>query len=206
MNEFLRENWFIKRIKKYPVITFTIAFFLLGQLLVVCTAYFANEDLFLERYGLNIWLWVIGIPVIYFLQWLLVVYVASKLPREILKQKFIRHPVATIIIFVLFIINLPSRLAEYGGGGAWLETILYYAFISFLWWLLICWVSSKIFKKQRFQWQWYQKVIEKIFVYLPIIYKIILGLIVALILIFIIFILIRFIFKYSGQDLKAILS
>lgn len=201
-----KQNWFVKRIKKYQVITFTFGFLLLNQLTTVLVAYFANKDLFLERFGLNIWFWVIGIPVIYFLQWLLVVWVASKFTKETLKQKFLRHPVATIILFILFITDLPHRLAEYGGGGGWFETILYYAFVSFLWWLLICWISSKIFKKQRFQWLWYQKVIEKIFVFLPIAYKIIFGLIIAIILFFIIFFLITVVFKYSGQDLKMLFS
>ncbi len=201
-----KQNWFVKRIKKYPLITFTIGFLLLGQLVAVLASYFADKSLFLERYGLNIWFWAIGIPVIYFLQWLLVVYVASKFPREKLKQKFFRHPIATIIMFLLFVTDLPYRLAEYGGGGGWFETILFYAFLDFLWWLLVCWISSKIFKKQRFQWKWYQKTIEKIFVILPIAYKIIFGLILTVIIIFIIFLLITVVFKYSGQDLKMLFS
>jgi len=201
-----KQNWFVKRIKKYPLITFTIGFLLLGQLVAVVASYFADRSLFIERYGLNIWFWAIGIPVIYFLQWLLVVYVASKLPREKLKQKFFRHPIATIIIFILFITDLPYRLAEYGGGGGWFETILFYAFMAFLWWLLVCWISSKIFKKQRFQWRWYQKIIEKIFVFLPIAYKIIFGLILTVIIFSIIFLLITVVFKYSGQDLKMLFS
>lgn len=201
-----KQNWFVKRIKNYPVIIFTIGFLLLGHLVVVCAAYFADKNLFLERYVLNIWFWVIGITVIYFLQWLLVVYVASKFPREKLKQKFLKHPIATIILFVLFVTDLPYRLAEYGGGGGWFETILYYGFLAFLWWLLVCWISSKIFKKQRSQWHWYQKAIEKIFVFLPIAYKIVFGLILAIIIFFIIFYLITVIFKYSGQDLKMLSS
>jgi hypothetical protein len=199
-----KQNWFVKRIKKYPVITFTIGFLLLGQLTAVYASYFADKNLFMERYGLNIWFWAIGIPVIYFLQWLLVVYVASKFPREKLKQKFLKHPIATIVLFVLFITDLPYRLAEYGGGGGWFETILYYAFLAFLWWLLVCWISNKIFKKQRFQWRWYQKTIEKIFVFLPIAYKVVFGLILAIIIFFIIFYLITVVFKYSGQDLEML--
>ena len=108
-----KQNWFIKMIKKYPLITFTIGFLLLGQLVAVVASYFADKSLFIERYGLNIWFWAIGIPVIYFLQWLLVVWVASKFTKEILKQKFLRHPIATIILFVLYITDLPYRLSEY---------------------------------------------------------------------------------------------
>lgn len=202
-----KQNWFVKRIKKYQVITFTFGFLLFNQLTMVLVAYFADKDLFLEKFGLNIWFWAIGIPVIYFLQWLLVVWVASKFTQETLKQKFLRHPLATIILFILYVTDLPYRLSEYGGGiVAIFETIVYYAFVSFLWWLLICWISSKIFKKQRFQWRWYSKTIEKIFVLMPIAYKIILGLIVALVLFFVLFILITVVFKYSGQDLKMLFS
>lgn len=202
-----KQNWFVKRIKKYQVITFTFGFLLLNQLTMILMAYFADNDAFLERFDLNIWFWAIGIPVIYFLLWLLVVWVASKFTKETLKQKFLRHPIATIILFILYVTDLPYRLSEYGGGiVAIFETIVYYAFVSFLWWLLMCWISSKIFKKQRFQWRWYKKIIEKIFVFIPIAYKIILGLIVALILFFVIFILITVVFKYSGQDLKTLFS
>jgi hypothetical protein len=201
-----KENWFVKRIKKYQVITFTFGFLLLYQLTTFLIGYFADKDLFLERFGLNIWFWAIGIPVIYFLQWLLVVWVASKFTKETLKQKFFRHPIATIVLFILYITDLPYISAEYSGGGIVIifETIVYYAFVSFLWWLLICWISSKIFKRQRFQWNWYKKTIEKIFVLMPIAYKITLGLIVALVLFFVIFILITVVFKYSGQDLKKL--
>jgi len=201
-----KENWFVKRIKEYQVITFTFGFLLFYQLTTILIAYFADKSLFLEKFGLNIWFWAIGIPVIYFLQWLLVVWIASKFSKEKLKQKFLRHPIATIILFILYVTNLPYRLAQYSGGGivTIFETIVYYALVSFLWWLLFCWISSKIFRKQRLQWGWYQKVIENIFVLMPIAYKIILGLIVAFILFFAIFLLITVVFKYSGQDLKRL--
>lgn len=201
-----KQNWIFKRIKKYPVIAFTIGFLILGQLVAAFASYFADSNLFLERYALNIWFWAIGVLIIYFLQWLLVVYVASKFPREKLKQKFLKHPIATIVLFVLFITDLPYRLAEYDGGGGWFETILYYAFLTFLWWLLVCWISSKIVNKQRFQWRWYQKTIEIFFVFLPIAYKIVFGLILAVIILFIIFYLITVVFKYSGQDLEMLFS
>ncbi|MFA6547689.1 MAG: hypothetical protein WCT11_01945 [Candidatus Magasanikbacteria bacterium] len=202
-----KQNWLLKRVKKYQVITFTFGFLLLNQLTMIFVSYFADKNLFVKNFALNIWFWAIGIPIIYFLQWLLVIWVASKFSKETLKQKFSRHPIATIILFILYVTNLPYRLSEYGGGiVAIFETIIYYAFVSFLWWLLICWISSKIFKKQRFDWSWYKKIIEKIFVLMPIIYKIILGLIVALALFFVLFILITVVFKYSGQDLKMLFS
>jgi len=137
-----------------------------------------------------------------------VVWVASRFTKETLKEKFIRHPIATIILFILYVTDLPYRLSRYSAGGivAIFETIVYYAFVSFLWWLLVCWISSKILKKHRFQWLWYRKSIEMVFVIMPSAYKFILGLIVALILFFVIFILITVVFKYSGQDLKMLFS
>ncbi|MDP3297128.1 MAG: hypothetical protein Q8N09_05980 [Thermodesulfovibrionia bacterium] len=202
-----KENWFIKNIKKYQVITFTFGFLLLYRFSTFLIGYFADKNLFLERFGLNIWFWAIGIPIIYFLQWLLVVCVASKLSKDKLQQKFLRHPIATIILFILYVTDLPYRLAEYGGNITNIfETIVYYAFVSFLWWLLVCWISTKIFKKQRFQWRWYKKIMEKFFVVMPIAYKVILGLIIAFLLFFIIFLLLTIVFKYSGQDLKMLFS
>lgn len=208
INNSQKENWFVESIKKYQVITFTFGFLLLYQLTTILIGYFADKNLFIEKFGLNIWFWAIGIPIIYFFQWLLVVWIASKFPKEKLKQKFLKHPIATIILFILYVTDLPYRLAEYSGGGivSIFETIVYYAFVSFLWWLLICWISSKIFKKQKLQWRWYKKTIEKIFVFMPIAYKIILGLIIAFVLFFVIFILLTVVFKYSGQDLKILFS
>jgi hypothetical protein len=190
------------------VITFTVGFLFFYQLATILIAYFADKDLFLLKFYLNIWFWAIGIPVIYFLQWLLVIWIASKFQREKLKQIFLKHPIATVILCILYITDLPYRLIEYSGGGIVVifETIVYYAFVSFLWWLLVCWISSKIFRKQRFQWRWYQKLIEIFFVFMPVAYKIILSLIVAFILFFVIFILITVVFKYSGQDLKMLFS
>ena len=206
-SEELKESWVIRRIKKYQVITFTFGFLLLNQFTMIMVTYFSDKDLFIERFGLNIWFWAIGIPIVYFIQWLLVVWVTSKFTQETLKQKFSRHPVATITLFILYVTDLPYRLSEYRSGiVAVFETIVYYAFVSFLWWLLICWISSKIFKNQYFQWNWYKKIIEKVFVFMPIAYKIILGLIVAFVLFFVLFILVTVVFKYSGQDLKMLFS
>ncbi|MHB8790211.1 MAG: hypothetical protein ACYDBT_10060 [Desulfobulbaceae bacterium] len=202
------KNWFTKRIKKYQVITFTIGFLFFHRFATILIAYFADKESFIENFGLNIWFWSIGIPAIYFLQWLLVTLIASKFNREKLKQNCLRHPIVTILLFIPYIIDLPYRFSEYSSNGIIyiFEIIVYYAFITFLWWLLFCWVSSKIFKKQRFEWLWYRKTIDIVFAIMPIAYKFILGLIVALILFFIIFVLITFVFKYSGQDFKTLFS
>lgn len=203
-----KQNWFVKRIKKYQVITFTFVFLLLYQLIPYLIVYFSDKEDFLERFSMNIWFWAIFIPIIYILQWLFVVWVASKFTKESLKQKFLRHPIATIFLFILYVTNLPYRLAEYSSSGivTIFETIAYYTFVSFLWWLFICWISSKLFKKQRLKWKWYEKIIEKFFVFMPIAYNLTLGLIVALILSFILFILLTVVFKYSGQDLTILFN
>jgi len=202
------KKFFVKRVKKYQIITFTFGFLLLNQEIVFWANYLTGKDLFLEKLSLNILFAAIVLPLIYFLQWLLVVWVASKFPREKLKEKFLKHPVATIILFVLYITDLPYRLSEYWGGNiaSIFEVIVYYAFISFLWWLLVCWISDKIFKKQRFQWNWYKKIVDKVFVIIPPLYKFILGLLVALFIFIILFLLITLVFHYSGSDLKNLFN
>lgn len=198
-------NWFIGKIKSYPIVIFTLSFLLLYRLFTILLGYFSDKKLFLESLGLNIWFWTISHTIIYFLQWLLVVWVASKLPKEKLKQKFLKHPIVTIILFILYITGLPYRLAEYGDGSINIfEIILFYTFVSFFWWLFGCWISSRIFKKQRFQWNWYQKIIENLFIGIPIVYKFILGVIIAIFIFRILFTLLTVVFKYSGQDLKIL--
>jgi len=123
-------------------------------------------------------------------------------------DNFFRHPNATIIFAFLYVTDLPYRLSESDlGGGLFkminaFEIIIYYAFLSFLWWLLICWISEKIWKKQRFMWEWYKKVVDKIFVFLPPLYKFILGLMVALLIFLLLFVLMAGVFNYSGEDLQ----
>jgi len=203
-----KDNFFIARIKKYQVITFTFGFLLLNQEIVFWANYLTGKDVFLGKPSLNILFAVIGIPLIYFLQWLIVVWVASKFTRERLKEKFLRHPIATIVLFILFITDLPYRLSGYWGGNlaSIFEVIVYYAFISFLWWLLVCWISEKIWKKQRFQWNWYKKIVDKTFIILPPLYKFVLGLIVALLLFLLLFLLITKVFHYTGSDIMKLFN
>lgn len=176
-------------------------------------SYFVGgEKAFLKADNLSIWFFIIAILAVYFIQWLIVTWVASKFTVQTLKEKFYLHPVATIIFSFLYLIDLPRRLLKSGFGGGLLklinafEIIIYYAFISFLWWLLICWVSEKVWKKQRTQWSWYKKIIDKIFIFIPIIFKFILGLIAALLIFLILFFLIVWVFHYSGADLKNLFN
>lgn len=203
-----KENFFVARLKKYQVISFTFGFLAINQIIVFWATYLTGREKLFESTGLSILFMLVGIPILYFLQWLLVVYVASKFSKEKLKEKFLRHPIATIILFVLFIIGLPYRLSEYWGGNpaSIFETIVYYAFISFLWWLLVCWIGEKIFKKQKFQLSWYKKVINKVFVIIPPLYKFILGLLIALFIFIILFVLITLVFHYQGSDLKNLFN
>jgi len=140
---------------------------------------------------------------------LIVVWVASKLPSQKLNEMFHEHPIPTILFFALYVTDLPYRLSTSNlGTGIWkltnaFEIIAYYAFVSFLWWLLICWISGKILKNRRFQWNWYKVVIDKMFVIIPVLYKIILGIIVASFIFLALFSFISLFLGYSGQDLKS---
>jgi len=204
--KWIKKNW--NRIKKFQVITLTFGLLLINQIIIVYRAYLTGENIFFAKTSLDILFIIIFLPLIYFLQWLLVVWIASKFPRKNLREKFLRHPIATIVLFVLYINDLPYRLSEYWGGNlvSVFEVIVYYAIVSFLWWLLVCWISKFFFKKQRFQWIWYKKIIDKVFIIIPYIYKFILGLMVASFIFWILFLLITIIFRYSGSDLKNLFN
>lgn len=203
-----KENFFISRIKKYQIITFTFGLLFLNAELVFWADYLAGKYLFLKTFSQSILVGVIGFSLFCFLIWLLVVWVASKLPREKLQKKCLMHPIATIVLFILYITSLPSKLSGYWGINIVniFDTIIGYTFVSFLWWLLICWISDKIFKRQECQWTWYRKAIEKIFVYSPLTYKIILGLIAAWFIFIVLFWLITTIFHYSGLDIQNLFN
>lgn len=205
-----KENFFLKRIRKYQVLTFTISFLFLYRFAGTLIFYFAGKETFIENYGLNIGAFLIIIPAVYLLQWLIATWVVSKYTQESLKEKFYRHPVATIIFFILYLTDLPYRLSETDlGGGLFkminaFEIIIYYAFISFLWWMLVCWISKKVWRKQKFEWSWYKKIVDKVFVFLPPLYKFILGLMVALLIFLLLFVLFVGVFHYSGSDLQKL--
>lgn len=205
-----KENWFVKRTKNYQIITFTFAFLFIYRFALTLILYFTGKENFLESYNLSSWFFIIGIPITYFLQWLLVTWVASKYTFQSLKEKFYRHPIATIIFAILYILDLPRRLTETNLGSGLLkltnafEIIIYYAFLSFFQYLLICWISEKIWKEQKFTWNWYKKLIDKVFIIFPAIYKFVLGLIVALFIFLILFLIATGIFHYSGSDLRKL--
>ena len=205
-----KENFFLKRIQKYQVLTFTLSFLFLYRFIGTLVFYFAEKETFIENYGLSIGVFLIIIPVVYFLQWLIVIWVASKYTQESLKEKFYRHPIATIILFILYLTDLPYRLSGSDLGIGLFKTInafeiiIYYASISFLLWMLICWISKKIWRKQKFEWPWYKKIVDKFFIFLPPIYKFILGLMVALLIFLLLFVLFVGVFHYSGNDIQKL--
>lgn len=204
------ENFFLKRIRKYQVLTFTLAFLFLFRFGGTLIFYFEGQETFIDAFGFSIGFFLVAIPAAYLVQWLIATWVASKFTRERLKEKFYRHPIATIIFALLYVTDLPYRLSGSDlGGGLFkminaFEIIIYYAFLSFLWWLLICWISEKIWKKQKFEWLWYKKSIDKIFAFLPPAYKFILGLMVALLIFLLLFVLFAGVFNYSGADLQKL--
>lgn len=200
-----KQNFLISRIKKYQVITFTLSFLFFYNFIFTIIFYFIGRETFLEKYKLNIWFFIVAIPIAYFIQWLIATWVASKFTIQTLKEKFYRHPIATIILTILYLIDLPYRLSGSRLVSAF-ELIVYYAFISFLWWLFICWISERIWKKQIFQWNWYKITIDKVFVFIPLLYKFILGLIIAFLVFIILFLIITKVFHYSGSDLKKLFN
>jgi len=187
-----------------------LSFLFLYRFAVLAFLYSTDKDALSERYNTDIWLLGVGIPLLYLLQWFLATWVSSKQPREELKRKFSAHPMATSVCLVLFLCDLPYRLAEYGDGiGIYrivniFEAVVYYAYLSFLWWLLLCWICSKAYRGQRLRWNWYKIAVDKAFVAVPIVYKGALGLIVAVLLSMILFALGTVVFTYTGQDLKAL--
>lgn len=202
-------NILIRRIKKYPVISFTIGFlaiyrFVLGLLLNLIIG-----RRVVETYNVDIRLFLLIIPIAYGLQWLIVTWIASKYTTQTLKQKIYRHPIAVITFSIIYIYDLPYRLSNpaLGSGIAKIinsfEIIIYYAFLNFLLLIVVSWISERVWKKQQYNWNFYKGIIDKLFVILPPTYKISLGLITAL-FIFMVILLISWFLGYSGSDLEIL--
>lgn len=213
-------QWLVNKIQKYQVITFTIAFLFVHRWVTLLINYFANKEQVLEIFYFNTWLLLmffsIILPAMYFLAWLVMVLVASMFTATSLKEKFFQHPIATIILSIFFIIDLLYRIFlqnnffDSGAGGLNLVNalggLIYYVFWSFLWWLLVCWISKKISKKQKYKWGWYRKMIDWLFVFFPTFYKIILSLTVVYFIFILLFLLIAEVFNYSGADIKTLIN
>lgn len=201
----------LNRIKKYQVLTFTLSFLFIYRFVGLLILYFSGEETFIENTDLSIPILLFAIPSAYLLQWVVATWIISKNPAEQLREKFYRHHLLTIIIAVSFILDLPYRISQHEtmSGLTWIinsfETIIYYAFLSFLWWLSACWVSEKIWSDQKLKWRWYKKVVDKVFILLPPIYKSILGIVFALLLFLLLFNIITNILNYSGSDLKKLI-
>lgn len=208
----LKRGFFITRILKYQVITFTILFLFFYRFLDTLMFYSLNKEHILREYNLSIWVFLLLIIIFYFIQWLIATLVASQLTIQTLKDKFNRHPIVTILFSILYLADLPFRLSEHSLGGGLIklinafEIIVYYIFVTFLWWLLICWISSIIWKSRLFKWNWYDKSIDKLFSLVPLLYKIVFSIIVSLYLFYILFYFIAKITNYSGSDLNKLIN
>jgi hypothetical protein len=204
-----KENFFVSRVKKYPVLTFTLAVLFSVRFVIVLILYFTGTTT-AYQYSLSTEFLLVAIPLIYLFQWLIATWVASKFTRETLRNKFYRHPIATIIFAIFYALDLPYRLAESDLGSGLLaafnifEIVVYYAFTSFVWWLLVCWISQKIWKTQKLSWSWYNNLVNKIFAILPPLYKFVLGSMVALLIFLLLFLLLANLSGYSGADLQAL--
>ena len=206
-----KENFFQRRLRNYRVLTFTISFLFLFRLTSTIASYLTERDALYEGMKHDVALFMIVILAVYFIAWLIVTWVASKFTHDQLREKFYKHPVATMLTVVGFIVDLPLRLvhADFNGGilvstvDAF-EIIIYYAFASFVWWLFFCWISKKIFKKQKYQWNWYKRLVDKAFVFIPLLYKLFLGLMVALTIFILLFVLLTHVFHYTGADLQKL--
>lgn len=206
-------NWFINRVKRYPIIIFTCIFLFLKSVIGTSLLYFHDQESFIETMEISFWGCILLSLVTYTLLWLLITWVASKFSSEKLKQKFYKHPIATITLSLLYLIGLPYQLSIYSSGsGLWkitsyFETIAYFAFVQVLWWLLVCKISRAIFKKQRYQWIWYKKIINNAFQIIPWLYKTVLYLLVIGCTLIIILAVIFNIFEFlapSAKDLQKL--
>jgi len=199
-----KDNVFITRIKKYQIITITMAFLLLYRTFDHLIYYFKEGNSPYQAIGLNIWLVLSLHIVVYILQWLILTWIASKYTAQSLKEKIYGHPIITLILLVIYLHELPYRYANSSLGSNLVgifELTIYYAFLFYIYWLIICWLSKLIWKRQRYQWIWYNKLVDKLIVIIPIIYKFLLGIIISIVVFINLFTILTRITNYSGVDI-----
>ena len=204
----IQSNWIYRKIKQYPIATFTMVLsFFYNLLIFISMIIFEEPDSQHSPLSDNILIIIVTIPILYFIQWLLVIFVMTKHPRDKLESRFLDHPVITIIFFILFIFELPYRIIEKLGGFFVLQimssfdVVLYWAFIFFLWWLLFSWISKKFYKTRKYNWNFYNKIINMIFHWIFPVYKYLIAILASLFIFSVLFILISLMLGYSGQDL-----
>jgi len=197
-----------QRVRKYQITTLTFVFITVYRLGLFSTLYLIDPETFVQVFRFDIWVFLVALPLVYFLGWLLVTWVASKHSVFSLKEKFYRHPIATIILSALYLWDLSFRISEYSLGPGFFnymintfELVVFYAFLSFLWWLAVCWFSEKLWRKQRFSFNWYQKTVDILFAVTPPLYKFVLGLIISLVVLVTLFVSLSSVLNYSGEDL-----
>lgn len=200
----------MKYIQLYPVVTFTVLFLFLFRFGSFLVLYFFDKERFSEYFGLSLFPALAIATATYFVQWIIVVLLFSKYSKERIKTRLLEHPYITSFLTSLYLWGLLQRLVwtEVGGGilGAInaFETIVYYAVVSFIWWILFTWISKKIWKKRESDISWYRKSVEFLLAYLSPVYKVILGAVVVYFLFSIIPSMLALMFGYSGSDLQKL--
>jgi hypothetical protein len=185
------KNQLVDIVKKQKLIIFTFG---------VLFAYNLVTIFYFNWVSLSIWHSIITAPPVDdLLLWILVIWLTTKYSKNDLKQKFINHKIVTIILFVWLLVVVSNKLifsflflnrqgniiVTLLGIVSLFNVVLYSIFLFFILWFVICWISNKIFKKQKNQWSWYNNIVNKSFIILPKVYKVILGLITIYIISFI---------------------
>ena len=190
-----------RMVRKHQVTTLTLSFFFLYQLATVVFAQLSSPSSLLETSGLSIGPLVLILILLYLLQWIIAIWALSKLGPKT-KERLYRHPIATIFVVLVFITDLPSRVLESGSFALInaLETAVFYGFLSFLIWSLICWISEKIWRKSSAPWGWYKSAVDKASAFLPPAYKVILSILIAITIFMSLFAVLGGLFGYNAAD------
>lgn len=186
----------------------TFVFFILYRLVFPLVLYYLGIADYFEDQQFSMGTYYLVYLLSYPIGWVILSFTASKFTETSLKELFYKHPILTL--FLIFDTVYRLVMTDLGAGIQLipnaLETILYFGFIDFLWWLLIGWLVSKIRKRQRFQWRIYRKGIDFAFKITPPMYKFILGCLYALVITIILFALVTNLFNYSAKDLQGLFS
>lgn len=188
-------------VKKHQVTTLTLSFFFLYQLATVVFAQLSDPSSLLETSGLSVGPLVLLLILVYLLQWAIAVWALSKIGPKT-KERLYRHPIATIFVALVFVTDVPSRVLE---GGSFtvmsaLETAVFYGFLSFLIWNLLCWIAEKIWRKPSAPWGWYKFAVDKANAFLPPAYKVILSILIAITIFVSLFAVLGGLFGYDAAD------
>jgi hypothetical protein len=208
-------NWISKTILQFQVWSFTILLLMVNALANSIVINNSNKETFSillkETYGMDFLTLLIVIPLLYALFWFLGIWILTKNTASKFYEKLIRHPIISIILLISFLVDLPFRIPRlseivYISKSVHIfESIISYGFIIFLWWLLFCYLSNLLIKSQIL-WKWYKRLIDKIFIFAPGFYKVVLGIISVLFIFKITIYVLYNVFNYSGHDIEKLLN